>query len=262
MFERIVVLAPEDKEAASRLHEAAACLGGGKARIASVHLENKRLDTGHNIDDALAAVVAENADLVVLGAHKHTVAKRVAMLAPCSMLMIPEGASFSLRHVLAAVDFSEASGEAVTEAARLTGSVQDASLTVAAVETDDDPWLDWHDYPSRLQEKLDEFASKHSGDVRPECIVEPACSTPAQASEEGETASSIVGLAERVGASLVVVGTRGRTRASAVLLGSVTEKVVELSPLPVLTVRRHGGQLGLLRALLERLDHDEPMVAS
>jgi len=262
MFERIVILAPEEKESASRLHEAAAGLGGGSARIATVHLAHRSLGAGHTIDDTLALVVAENADVVILGAHRQAVARRVAMLAPCSMLMIPDSAPFTLRHVLVAVDFSEVSSEAVAEAARLVESVRGSSLTVAAVETDDDVWLDWHDYPFRLQAKLEEFAAAQSGGARVECVVEPASTTPAQRSEEGETAASIVRLAERVGACLVVVGTRGRTRAAAVLLGSVTETVVELSPLPLLTVRRHGGQLGLLRGLLERMGHGTPLVAS
>jgi nucleotide-binding universal stress UspA family protein len=38
-------------------------------------------------------------------------------------------------------------------------------------------------------------------------------------------------------ADLVVIGTHGRTGLKHVLLGSVAERVVRLSPVPVLTVR-------------------------
>ena len=55
---------------------------------------------------------------------------------------------------------------------------------------------------------------------------------------EGDPADTIDSVAEQVGADLVVMGTRGRHGLARVLLGSVTEKVVRTSKIPVLTV--HG----------------------
>ena len=49
--------------------------------------------------------------------------------------------------------------------------------------------------------------------------------------------AQIVDLIEPVGAELVVVGTHGRSGLRRVLLGSVAERVVRLSSVPVLTVR-------------------------
>lgn len=46
----------------------------------------------------------------------------------------------------------------------------------------------------------------------------------------------LVGLVDETGADLVVVGTQGRTGLRRALLGSVAERVVRLSPVPVLTV--------------------------
>jgi nucleotide-binding universal stress UspA family protein len=47
----------------------------------------------------------------------------------------------------------------------------------------------------------------------------------------------LLGVVEEVGADLVVMGTHGRRGVSHALLGSVAEKIVRLSPVPVLTVR-------------------------
>lgn len=47
----------------------------------------------------------------------------------------------------------------------------------------------------------------------------------------------ILGVVEEVGADLIVMGTHGRRGVSHALLGSVAEKIVRLSPVPVLTVR-------------------------
>jgi nucleotide-binding universal stress UspA family protein len=53
----------------------------------------------------------------------------------------------------------------------------------------------------------------------------------------GRPWEGILAAAEDVRADLIVVGTHGRRGLSRALLGSVAEKVVRLSPIPVLTVR-------------------------
>jgi len=54
---------------------------------------------------------------------------------------------------------------------------------------------------------------------------------------QGSPAPTIVDYAERYGHDLIVLPTHGRTGISRYLLGSVTEKVVRLSDVPVLTAR-------------------------
>lgn len=54
--------------------------------------------------------------------------------------------------------------------------------------------------------------------------------------ESGEPASTLVKHFEQRACDLVVVGTHGRTGVRHLLLGSVAEKLVRLSPVPVLTV--------------------------
>ena len=53
----------------------------------------------------------------------------------------------------------------------------------------------------------------------------------------GVAYDEILGIAKRDHADLIVLGTHGRQGVSRMLLGSVAEKVVRLSPVPVLTVR-------------------------
>lgn len=54
--------------------------------------------------------------------------------------------------------------------------------------------------------------------------------------ESGEPASAILTAAERRGADLIVISTHGRRGFRHFLMGSVAEKLVRLSPVPVLTV--------------------------
>jgi nucleotide-binding universal stress UspA family protein len=53
----------------------------------------------------------------------------------------------------------------------------------------------------------------------------------------GAPCEQILETAERVHADLLVLGTHGRRGVSRVLLGSVAERLVRISPVPVLTVR-------------------------
>ncbi len=60
----------------------------------------------------------------------------------------------------------------------------------------------------------------------------------------------IVSAAEEEGADLIVMGTHGRRGLAHALLGSVAEKVVQTSPVPVLTVRQPApGEVAELRVV-------------
>jgi nucleotide-binding universal stress UspA family protein len=54
---------------------------------------------------------------------------------------------------------------------------------------------------------------------------------------EGRVASEVVGLAEEIGAGLIVMGSRGRGGIRRALMGSVSESVVRHAHCPVLVVR-------------------------
>jgi nucleotide-binding universal stress UspA family protein len=52
----------------------------------------------------------------------------------------------------------------------------------------------------------------------------------------GGPGAAIVEIADRVGADLIVAGTRGRSSITGLLLGSVTHRLLHISKLPVLAV--------------------------
>jgi nucleotide-binding universal stress UspA family protein len=56
--------------------------------------------------------------------------------------------------------------------------------------------------------------------------------------QAGAVWEQILATAREVGADLIVLGTHGRTGVSHALIGSVAERVVRHSPVPVLTVCR------------------------
>lgn len=66
--------------------------------------------------------------------------------------------------------------------------------------------------------------------------------------ERGDPSQTITAVAEREAASLIVMGTHGRTGLAHLLIGSVAEKVVRHAPIPVLSIRPgRGARVGVSR---------------
>ena len=85
----------------------------------------------------------------------------------------------------------------------------------------------WTNVKTEAQQTLDEYAAGVSRQgLEVEAIV-----------REGYPATVIEEEAERVGADLVVIGTRGLGGLKHLLLGSIAERVVQRAPCPVLTVK-------------------------
>jgi nucleotide-binding universal stress UspA family protein len=53
---------------------------------------------------------------------------------------------------------------------------------------------------------------------------------------------------------LIVIGARGRTGAAGILLGTVTEQLIRVSPVPVLAIKNKGECIGVLRALQQLME--------
>ena len=60
----------------------------------------------------------------------------------------------------------------------------------------------------------------------------------------GYAAEEIITIAEKEGADMIIMGTHGRKGIDRILFGSVAEKVVKNSPVPVLTIRPAGNYTG------------------
>ena len=72
---------------------------------------------------------------------------------------------------------------------------------------------------------------------------------------EALPANGILGLAASTGADLIVMGTHGRTGFNRWMLGSVTERILRESPVPLLTVR--AAPRGPVRRILSPIDGTE-----
>ncbi len=142
----------------------------------------------------------------------------------------------AIQHLLCPVDFSQTSDRALEYALALAERLG-TSITVMhayqmpayalAEGTLDLPPFLADELRSRLQERLDALVQGKAGaGVRCGSLL---C--------EGIPYVEILRAAKQVGADLIVIGTHGRSGISHMLIGSVAERVVRTSEVPVLTVR-------------------------
>ncbi len=189
----------------------------------------------------------EDVDLVVMGTHGWrgvdrmlfgSVTEEVVRQAPCPVLTVQTGAEGApgeaVRRVLAPVDFSEASEAAVhhaTEIALTYGAeinllhVVKEPLYPAAygVEPVDFPT---QDVVGHVEQQLGDLAREEIGYEH--TLVE---------AEVGHPPTAILEFVDENAVDLIVIATHGRTGLERMLLGSVTERVLRRSPVPVFVVK-------------------------
>lgn len=201
---------------------------------------------------AIVAYAEEEAiDLVVMGTHgrrgvRHllagSVTEEVVRLAPCAVLSVRARQTpqilGSIRKVLAPVDFSDDSCEAVTVALDIaSGYGADVQLL--------------HVWENVLHPAFYNMGATSIKDLQPDIeertlnalseLVDRANGFSGNATVhavEGHAAREIVRFAEEHDTDLVVIATHGLTGLDHFLLGSVSEKVVRRAHCPVLVVKR------------------------
>jgi len=206
--------------------------------------------SGVRVDQLLEFVEAQQCDLVLLGHRKsssgqRSLARRLAMIAPCSVLMLPEGAPVSITEIMAPADFSDHSADSVKVAAVIARAAGLRRCVVTHVFSD----------PSiiRYEEHRDEMF--HNEQAAFENFVAPLDAHGVELApyflEGNNVARTILHAAGKYSSDLLVMNTRGRSRAASILLGSVTSQVMTESPIAVLAVKHFGAMMNLFQALKE-----------
>lgn len=144
--------------------------------------------------------------------------------------------------ILVPVDFSEHSKAALMFAGELAGCTSNPLIVLHVVhDPGDAPGF----YAGRQTENelmdMEDAATKMMDEYMTQIVVEhPDCAS----LEHAETAllvglpvTRILEAANKAGARMIVMGSKGRTGLSHILLGSKAEQIVRLSPIPVTIVK-------------------------
>lgn len=201
------------------------------------------------LTDHLLGFAAKNKTEVLLVGHgrktdgRSALARRLAMKAPCSVWMAPQGARARLRRILVPVDFSGHSTDALRMALALAQRAGAECLPLHIRSNEAALTYEGYDRVLREEETAD-YRSFLGRINRRGVKVTPL-------SEDGTNVSAAIGrVADRLEADLVVMATRGRSLSAAILLGSVTEDAIIATRVPLLAVKHFGASLGVLQALL------------
>jgi nucleotide-binding universal stress UspA family protein len=195
--------------------------------------------------------------LIVLGhrrarSGRRSLARRLAMVAPASVWLVPEGSPAKIDDILVPIDFSDHSADAVAVAAAIARARGLGSIRAVHVFFDPSTIrYDEHVEEIRGQEeaafeRFIEPIDRQGVDVEPVFI------------EGTRTARDILSHAERSGTDLIVMNTRGRSHAAGVLLGSVTSDTMQGTKIPLLAVKHFGSRMTLREALVNHRIWDQP----
>lgn len=201
-----------------------------------------------SVVDALLTEAAESgADLILVGHRRaargrRSLSRRLATKAPCSIWMVPESSAPRISGVVTAVDMSQPSALALSTATLVAKSAGLQQCTVLHVLA-----------PSLIGYEREERSVAELALSRFIAPLDLHGMTVDVRLEEAGSVSGAVNTLVRSGEiDLVVVGTRGRSRSAAVLLGSESEHVLTESTVPVLVTKEQGERIGVLKALLAR----------
>ncbi len=194
-------------------------------------------------------------DLAILGKKtgyrgKGILSGKILRLAHCHVLFVPESARFGLTKLQVPVDLSEFSRKALSKAIEIsdkTGGTVECQY-VYSLPRQYFPYMQKVEHvEERLemesQEACDRFLGKSIGKrSNVTCVVTH--------DQEGDIAESIYHRANINGADMIVVGSKGQTNASSVLLGSTAEKLAGFEKsIPILIVKGDNENSGFLEFL-------------
>lgn len=211
---------------------------------------------GSPLIEFLRKAKEEDIDLIVMRKRREPTAKgtlfeKLARKAPCSVLFVPEGSKAWFTNILVPVDFSDNSFDAMETA---------VAIGLAATGINEINCLHVYSVPmgyyktgksyEQFAEIMKGHAEKHYVDFINKVDLKGLTVVPIFKLEKKEY-RGIEEVIEERGISLVVIGARGRKAGAGVLLGSVTEHLIEATTIPLIAVKKKGTGMSLLDALLK-----------
>ncbi|PIU52919.1 MAG: hypothetical protein COS90_08915 [Deltaproteobacteria bacterium CG07_land_8_20_14_0_80_60_11] len=189
-----------------------------------------RVRTGSSAYDGILEEADElKPDLIIMGRHGYTgltrllmgsVTARVIGHSPVNVLVAPQGVPLNFQRLLIASDGSPFSEAAWTEALTLAKTMGSALIGVSVAAAD-------RDIPAATEVVRGLEAAASQQGIALDTMI------PVGRPEEG-----IVKAAEFKQASLIILGSHGRTGLKRLLMGSVAERVIGNAKCPVLVVRK------------------------
>ena len=217
---------------------------------------NFMIKEGATTEMILAALEEKNPDLLALGKKsgykgEGILARKISKYTHCSLLFISENSQYRLKDIHLPINFTKASARAVKQAQKLAEQ-QKAALHIQHVYDYPKqffPYIPSDKYSERmlehLQEKYDQFKDKFELNNLPECSF--------TVNEDEKEADQIYDSLLRSRADLLMVGSKGKSSAAALLTEELADQLATYHfGIPVLIYKEKDEHIGLLKSLLEK----------
>ncbi len=213
---------------------------------------------GHTSEQILKWAKIKEVDMILLG-RKSTlkgegiVSGKVAKLSPCSVVMVPEELPKHLKRMVIPLDFSKTSKLAFEYGLYLASKIEGLHLIC----------LNIYEVPSGYHysgKSYEEFADimKKNAEETFEKFVEDFdtkgvnIEAKFELNDNENIAEKIYHFSKENSATSIAIGSKGRTQAAALLLGSIAEKLIKMnSTIPLIIVKQRRHNMGFLEALLK-----------
>lgn len=211
------------------------------------------VNSGLPFDEVVSLVLERKADLVITGRKKSSngsgiVSDRLARNLPCNFLIVPEGYEPQLENIAVATDFSNHATLAMQKAIEI-GMVNEKTKIIGhhsysvpmGYSKSGKSFEEFAQIMKMNAEKaMDEWSKKFQHRIEPVLTF----------NKDDSLDNQILGIVEENNIDLIVIGSKGQTKASLALLGSTTMKLLKANDqIPLLIVKIAGENLNFLDAL-------------
>ncbi len=210
-----------------------------------------------NVENRMIDVVKEkDVELVLLGRKTELKGKgikshKLAKLLPCTIAFIPEVLPNVLNKILVPTDFSDPAKLALEFAGLLSGIHENASITCFHAyhvpQGYHSTGKSYEEFADIMRENAKRRYHVHVNPLDHKDIIQ--CEF--QLCEHGDEGEDIYGHAIRERYDAIVMGSKGRTGAASLLLGSTAEKLLDFNKqVPIFIVKDKSKNMGFIEALL------------
>jgi nucleotide-binding universal stress UspA family protein len=201
----------------------------------------------------------KSADIILVGKKttiggSGVVTQRLARRASCSLLIVPENSNPKVKRILVPSDFSDYSKDALEEAIEITekngGKSEIICQNVFSVPSG-------YHFTGKTYEEFGEIMLKHAEVNYKKFIrkidtkgfkIKPLYTK----DEDDDPVVDIINKAEEINANLIIIGAKGRTAATALFIGSLAERLIQVNnKAPLLVTRPKGKNAGIIEYILE-----------
>ena len=210
---------------------------------------------GHQLKFLLEQIKEHDTDLVIIGREPHSLTSRklpvkLARKVPCSVLIVPEEANAEINSIVVPIDFSHHAKDAVEIAIEFAIANKLPGITL----------LHLFKLPSGYSKNgkcESEFCEimKKNAQQEYEYFIEDidfkGIEVIMHITHDEHQAHGILEEIKQQGSDLIIVGGRGRDAGAGILMGSITEDMIKLSPVPILAVKDKAKGMSFFESILK-----------